>query len=549
MNVTLPDGTVLEGVPEGASKVDILAKLQKINHPAAATLAQRMGGEMATKDTGTGGRILAGAGKAMSDLWLGTRQLVGNASQSEVDESKARDAALMKTGGGQVGNVLGGAATFAPTVFIPGANTMAGSAIAGTVMGALQPEASDDSRAFNAAMGGVLGAGGQALGQAVGRAIRPVAPQGGAVRGELVRAAEREGIPLTAGDVTGSRPLKIAESVMENMPLTAGSQLAQREAQQRAFTAAALRRAGMNADEVTGGALAAQKKNLGGQLGGIAERNRLDFNQGLTDRLASIVDDAAKRLPPDEASKVAGAVDRILSQVDETGSMLGTNYQGWREPLRGMASEGGATGRYLGQIRIAMDDAFRGQLQGAEGESFRDLSRQYANLKTIADSMAGSGSLPAVGQIPPTQLASALSKSVGRENKALGVGDLNELTRIGATFVRDQIPNSGTAQRALAQSLMTTGAGSAAGGALGAANAAAGGQNVVSGAGEGAMYGGAAGAASILAPKLIQSLMNSKVGQAYLSKGLLPIQDAERKAIADALRTLSIGSIPLAEGQ
>lgn len=54
--------------------------------------------------------LASGAGKAVSDLGLGVRQLVGNASQQEVDETKARDAQLMASGGGVTGNVLGNVA-------------------------------------------------------------------------------------------------------------------------------------------------------------------------------------------------------------------------------------------------------------------------------------------------------------------------------------------------------------------------------------------------------------------------------------------------------
>src|SRR6185369_3582714 len=100
----------------------------------------------------------------------------------------------------------------------------------------------------------------------------------------------------------------------------------------------------------------------------------------------------------------------------------------------------------------AMDSAFNSQMEAAGSEAWKGANRQYANLKTILQAAGGPGAQAASNQIAPTQLAAALRQSIGKEGVALGHGDLNELTRIGTTFVKDQIPNSGTAQRQLIQS-------------------------------------------------------------------------------------------------
>lgn len=493
-----------------------------------------------TAGMGAGERFAAGAGKAVADIWRGAKQIAGTESQAEVDEAKRRDAPLMRTGAGAAGNIAGGAALFAPTAFVPGANTYTGAALAGAAMGALQPTAEGESRLANTAFGAGAGTAGQAAGNLIGRAIRPVASRLSPEQQALASAAQREGIPLTAGQATGSRPLQITESVLENLPLTSGPQLAGREAQQRAFTAAALRRAGIGGDSAGAGALLGQKQALGGTLGDIAERNAIDFNAGLTDRLAAIVDDAAQHLPPDAAAKVSGMVDKVLSQVDRQGVMSGTNYQGWREPLRSLASKGDETGRYFSQIRGALDDAFKAQLQGGEAEAFGQASRQYANLKTIMGAMGGAGNLPAAGQIAPAQLGAALARSVGREGRALGRGDLNEIARIGQTFVREQVPNSGTAQRQMIQALLTSAGGAGAGGGT----ALAMGRDPV----EGMAVGAGIGAGALVAPRVAQALMNSPAGQAYLTRGLLPISDAERAALAAALRLGAVGSVPALGG-
>lgn len=469
-----------------------------------------------TEDMSALQKVGAGAGKAFYDVARGIGQIAGVVPQSSIDESKGLDKPLMKTGGGIAGNILGNAAMFAPTAFIPGANTYTGAALGGAAMGALQPVATGESRALNAGVGGIAGVGGQAIGRGIGRIIKPVQSALSPEERALAQAATREGIPLTAGQATGSRPLQITESVMENLPFTSAPQLAQREAAQRAFTGAALKRAGMSGDVASAPAMLAQKQALGGRIGQVSEQNVLDFNLGLTSRLANIVDDASQHLPGDAANKVASSVDKILEQVTNTGKMSGTNYQGWREPLRGLASEGGATARYFGQIRSALDDAFRNQLQGATKQEVETLSRQYANLKTIIDAMGGAGNLPAKGQISPAQLSSALARSVGKENKALGVGDLNELARVGRTFVKDNLPDSFTSQRQFYRNLLT---GNIAGAVPGAGIGYYEGRTP-----ESALLGGIAGAGiGMGGPRVAQLLMNSPAGQAYLKNGLLSL--------------------------
>lgn len=485
-------------------------------------------------------KFLSGAGKAFYDIGRGVKQLTGNMSREEVDATKAMDAPLMNTGAGVAGNILGNAAIIAPTAFIPGANTYAGAAAIGALSGAIQPVGTQDSRTLNTALGGGSGVAGQAIGNTVGRVLKPIASKLSPEEQLLAAAAKREGIPLWAGQATGSRPMQITESVMENLPLTSGSQLAAKEAQQRAFTAAALRRAGMTGDSANAGALLAQKQTLGGTMGNIAERNSLDFASGLTTKLNDIAADAAQHLPPDLAAKVTGTISQIQNQAAHqsalTGAMTGNTYQGWREPLRSLAQSSDGTGRYMGQIRAALDDAFRTQLPGAEGELFRGTSRQYANLKTIIDAMGGAGNLPAKGQIAPSQLGAALARSVGKENKAIGIGDMNELARIGQLFVRDQVPNSGTAQRQLIQGLLTAGGGTG----FGAGTAYMTGHDPA----KGAMLGAGLTGAGLLTPKLVQALMNSGAGQAYLKQGIANISPETRALISALARTGGVAAAP-----
>lgn len=125
-----------------------------------------------------GQKFLAGVGKAMTDVGRGVGQMVGLVDRADVAESRARDEALMNTGAGLGGNIVGNIVTLAPAAFIPGANTVAGSAAIGAASGLLQPSTSTGETVRNVAIGGALapaailaGRGIQAVGSGLG-AIR-----------------------------------------------------------------------------------------------------------------------------------------------------------------------------------------------------------------------------------------------------------------------------------------------------------------------------------------------------------------------------------------
>lgn len=99
----------------------------------------------------------AGFGKAIYDVGRGAGQLVGAVSRDDVAQSRAMDAALMDSGAGMAGNLVGNVAMLAPTAMIPGANTIVGGAAIGAVAGLLQPSASGTETAMNVGFGGVLG--------------------------------------------------------------------------------------------------------------------------------------------------------------------------------------------------------------------------------------------------------------------------------------------------------------------------------------------------------------------------------------------------------
>lgn len=489
---------------------------------------------MAVSGMGGLSRFGAGMGKAFSDLGAGGAQLVGfGPSAEEVVDQRKRDAALMGTGAGMAGNIAGNIVpAVAATVLAPlSLSTYAGAAGLGMLQGAMTPSVSPEEKLQSAGIGLATGLGGQAVANTVGRLLKPVQSTLGPEASRLSSLAEAEGIPLDVAQKTGSKPLQTVNAVFENLPFTAGPEAAKKATQQTAFNRAVLNRAGISADQATPDVLATQKGNLGKQFEGIAGRNSLDFNGQLTGKLANIASDAEQHLPPDAANKVTVTIDQILRQVDQGGVMSGNNYQGWRAPLNALAKKGDETSHFYSQVKKALDAEFAAQVPGADALAWKQISKEYANLKTISGAMGGAGIKPMEGNISPAQLAAAFTQSVGKEGKALGRGDLNDLVRVGQTFVRDQVPNSGTAQRAFYQNLMTggVGAGLGVGGGMVAGQRDAGSLAQSAAMGAGAMY----------SPRLIQSILNSPAATKYLLGSNAPTSP-EGRALVEAVKRAAV---------
>lgn len=137
-----------------------------------------------TKDMSTTEKVLVGVGKAFADTGRGVGQLarkvmpdkaadaIGLPTQADIDEAKKLDAPLMRTTAGKVGNVTGSVALALPTVFIPGAQSVAGSAAVGAGMGFMQPVASDESRLKNTLVGGAMGAAAPVVARTVAAGVK-----------------------------------------------------------------------------------------------------------------------------------------------------------------------------------------------------------------------------------------------------------------------------------------------------------------------------------------------------------------------------------------
>lgn len=160
MDVQLPGGYVVSGVPDGTTQDQLLGKLQLAKHPAADLLAHQMAATKTADESSGFDKFNAGTGLAFNNIYRAGKQMLGVGDQSD---SAASDSALLHTKAGFAGNLAGNLAAFAPLSVVPGANTIAGAGAVGATMGAFQPTETPKERLKNMLWGGITGAGTQTV--------------------------------------------------------------------------------------------------------------------------------------------------------------------------------------------------------------------------------------------------------------------------------------------------------------------------------------------------------------------------------------------------
>lgn len=190
--ITGPDGAVYEvNAPEGATEDQVLAYVRQSSGKPKKTVQAAKQPEYDPTDGMSGPELFAaGIGKSIYDTGRGVKQLFGGLSREQVDEQRRLDAPLTRRGAGMAGNIAGTVAQ----VVVPGGaavrgasaaprvagavraaalpSTIAGNAVQGAVIGAVQPVGSGDSRLANMLLGGGAGAAGSAIPKGIGALYR-----------------------------------------------------------------------------------------------------------------------------------------------------------------------------------------------------------------------------------------------------------------------------------------------------------------------------------------------------------------------------------------
>ena len=294
-------------------------------------------------------------------------------------------------------------------------------------------------------------------------------------RQRLVETLDTEGVPLTAGERTGSKPLMKTEQMLGQTPGSAGGIASDVEQQQRAVNSAVASRAGLNSDTLTHDVLNTHLDNLGNEIGQLAANNNMQIPAPFVQQLGQ-VRQGLRYLKTEAAQEIGARIDQLRDMITvdpATGNpiLAGPHYQNLMSDLREAitGSQGAARGSMI-QLRDMLRQQMEASMNPGDAARWRELNRYYANGKVIQDAMGAAGAGAAEGNISLLQLRGAINRSLGSDAYARGYGDLNDLARAGQSVLR-RPPDSGSPQGILINKLLAGSSVVGAGGGVGVGSA------------------------------------------------------------------------------
>ena len=371
-------------------------------------------------------------------------------------------------------------------------------------------------------------AGGLVGGVAGAKLVTPIGPAEGAYA-RAVAALEKEGIPLTAGQRTGSKKLQWTESSAVDMPGIGGQaarlQAAPREALDRAVTQRIYDPMELAARGVPEGVslpdprvATAGPQSLSDAYTQLTQ-NDFVWNPKLTSRLHAARSEYERLVNPHKRSANIENTQKDITDRLVAGQfrMAGDEYQAIRSQIATDIRAPGINPREktaLAEYKRALDEAYLAGLSPADAAALMQNNRRYALMKQIQPAVD-----TATETLSPAKLAQTVRARRGAQYSARQ-GDLDELANAAATVMKP-LPQSGTAPRLAAQS---------------------GGGGVI-GTGLGALVGGPVGAAigagvGAVGPLVAPYLATSRLGQAYLGNRALP--QSMRDVLAQTLAQQAI---------
>jgi hypothetical protein len=406
-------------------------------------------------------------------------------------------------------------AEFAPSAVIPGGGGIT-ARVLNTLVPAVASETAGQATKGTAAEPWARGITGVAGGLVGGRLVTP-APPPTAVRQAAVNVLDREGVPLTAGERTGSKAVRWAESVAGDMPLSSGAAQAQQQAQaaaldraltRRVFDPAELERRGLPPESALPqpDVMAHGRQSLSDEYTRLSQANVLRSDpQLMKDLAAAQVKYEGATLPSQRASG-ARDIETIRNELTDAliagrGTVPGKFYQDQRSRM-GNLSQGAksdpALAGALRDIRGALDRGMQRGLSPADAEAWALNNQRWGNMKQLEPAVAAAGE-----NLSPAKVAQAVRS--GRVSQAArGAGDLDELAKAASTVIKP-LPQSGTSVRTGYQQLFgLPGMLSAGGGAMGS------------------MFGPVGALAGFAAPHLVSRAVLSGPGQRYLANQAVP---------------------------
>lgn len=485
--VNVPGVGVLN-FPDGMSQPEMAAAIQR-NFP-------QIHGQDAP-DTRDGRSFLdnaaAGVRKGVDDLGYGLKQRLDDAAallekhlggqsvnaalglknaddiqketQATVDSRRKANAPLMETAGGKVGNFIGQAIPAVAASFIPGGQTLAGTALAGAALGAAEPTTGDESVIKNTVMGAVGGAAGYGVAKAASRVISPTSNSNPALQ-----KLRDEGIEPTIGQTLGGAWNK-AEQKLQSVPILGDAIIAARGRTLEQFNNATINRAtspiGVRIEGSGQTAVREAGDSLGAAYdGALSKVAHVTLDGQFSTDLAAL-QGMAQGMNPLLRRKFSTTLENVvLDRVSPKGTMFGDTYKAIDSELGALASKwqnkASATesefGDAVAQLKSLLNENMR--RNNPEVAAHLDaIDTGWANLVRVE--AAAKASKNSNGVFTPAQLNAAVQTtddSVRGRAVARGTALMQDLSGAGQSVLGGTVPDSGTAGRiALGGGALATG--------------------------------------------------------------------------------------------
>ena len=428
-------------------------------------------------------KFMAGTGKAFVDLYRGAQQLVGVGDQAEIDAAKERDKALMGTGAGVAGNVVGNvaaslvpaaaaavaapaAAAIAPAAATaarafaaahPAVAAIAPGVASGGLMGALEPTATGESRAGNIALGAGVGGAAAALPRAVARVVRPNTSDDAA---QLIR----EGVRLTPGQAMGGVARRL-EDKAESLPIVGDMISRAKGRATEDFNRAAFNRVLAPIGEKADKAFPVGREGVGlleRTVGkaydrALAKIGRVDLDDTFRAEVGQITAMTDELVEGSQAQFRNIVQRRVMDRMTPAGTMSADTMKVVESDLGRLASQfsSGAdqNQRQLGAALREVQASLRRAVERTAGpEGAADLkaaNKAWSEFVRVQDAAARVGK---EGVFSPAQFEGAVKKadkSVRKGKFAKGEAVGQDLADAGRAVMSPTVGNSGTADRLL----------------------------------------------------------------------------------------------------
>lgn len=334
---------------------------------------------------------------------------------------------------------------------------------------------------------------------------------------ENLEALRQAGVPLTPAQELGNPSASVFESVMRYLPTSAPTVAKAEDATMRGWTRAVNRQFGLDSDIATPEVLTAYQRQWGQKADALEAATRLRPDKTFEDQVSNMrsqytrgLDDGLYRSFDSQLRRV----EDFIAARSQGAEIPGANYRLISSELNFAVDAGKRSGdpriQEYGKAMERLRDSFSGlmersaastptqppaggpQLRGPQGQpllagpegqgtprdlaqEWKDLNRDYALFSRVKEAMGSATGKDKIntGFIPPSALAQAERASLGSDVYGMAQDPFTRLVRAGESILPNPTPNSGTAQRSMAQDILTgarrgapaAGAGAAAGAA------------------------------------------------------------------------------------